>query len=155
MAGARRQPQTAAAIAIRRSEFAYGRGRPDRRDLLDRCNDWYTDDPPLRGRGVAKDDEKLAPGARPSLGERRDASRRECDDVIYRAVMRTGGEPFGAPFEVGLSSLTQRLVHALRQIGFFRFETLERLRPRHRRNKFTRHGAAPFVGDHPPRRGGR
>jgi len=104
---------------------------------------------------LAKDDDKLAAGTRPSLVERREAARRESDDVIYRAVMGTGGEPFGAPFEAGLTTLTQRLVKLIKQTGFFGFETLERLRPRHRRNKFTRHGAAPFVGDHGPPRGGR
>jgi hypothetical protein len=104
---------------------------------------------------VAKDDDKLATSVRPSLVERRNASRRQSEDVIYRAVMSTGGEPFGAPFEVGLATLTQRLVKLVKQTGFFRFETLERLLPRHERNKFTRHGAAPFVGDHRPRRGSR
>jgi len=104
---------------------------------------------------VAHDDDKLTPGKRPSLSERRGAARRDSDDAIYGSVMGAGGEPFGAPFEVGLQSLTTRLVKLLRQTGFFRFETLERLRPRHRRNKFTRHGAAPFVGDYPGRKGDR
>ena len=104
---------------------------------------------------MAKKDEEPAPAAKPSVAERREAVRRESEDVIYRAVMGSGGEPFGAPFEAGLSTLTQKLVKLVKQTGFFRFETLERLRRRNQRNKFTRHGAAPYVGDHPDRRRGR
>lgn len=72
----------------------------------------------------------------------------ESAEGIYEAVMRSGGEPSGAPFEAGLSSLTQRVVKLLGQTGFFGFETLERLRRRNQRNKFTRHGAAPFTGEY-------
>jgi hypothetical protein len=67
---------------------------------------------------------------------------------IYRSVMRTGGEPFFAPFDRGVSTLTERIVKLFKQLGFFGFETLERLRTRNRRNKFTRHGAAPYLGEH-------
>jgi hypothetical protein len=77
----------------------------------------------------------------------------ESADRIYRSLMRSGGEPFGAPFESGTPTLTERIVQLFKQAGFFGFETLERLRKRNRRNKFTRHGAAPFSGDlKPPRR---
>jgi hypothetical protein len=73
-------------------------------------------------------------------------SRRQSADVIYEVVMRAGGEPFGAPFEAGVASLTPKLAKLLKQTGFFGFETLERLGTRNRRNKFTRHGAAPYRG---------
>ena len=67
-------------------------------------------------------------------------------NLIYGVMMRGGGEPFGAPFEPGLQTLDERVVKKLHQRGFFRFETLERLRRRRERNKFTRHGAAPYRG---------
>ncbi len=75
--------------------------------------------------------------------------RRQNHEVLYDAVMRGGGEPFGAPFEVGVSTLTERIVKLFKQFGFFSFESLEKLRAHNRRNKFTRHGAAPYVGDYP------
>lgn len=75
--------------------------------------------------------------------------KRQSAETLYDATMRSGGEPFGAPFESGTSTLTERIVKLLRQAGFFGFETMEKLRARNRRNKFTRHGAAPFVGDYP------
>ena len=68
--------------------------------------------------------------------------------LIYRAMMRGGGAPFGAPFEVGLASLTTKVVKLLKQTGFFGFETMEHVRRRNLRNKFTLHGAAPYVGEH-------
>ncbi len=99
---------------------------------------------------MASKDEPLAKTstAAPAPG----GPRRESADAIYEAVMRGGGEPFGAPFEAGLSSLTRRVVALLKQSGFFAFETMERLRRRNQRNKFTRHGAAPFVGEYGDRR---
>jgi hypothetical protein len=72
----------------------------------------------------------------------------ESAERIFRSVMRSGGEPFGAPFESGVASLTERIVRLFKQAGFFGFETLERLRRRNRRNKFTRHAAAPYTGDY-------
>jgi hypothetical protein len=75
---------------------------------------------------------------------------RHSRDRIYEAMMRGGGEPFGAPLGGGLSSLTQWVVRKLKQRGFFGFETYERPEgPKPTTvNKFTRYGAAPFRGDH-------
>jgi hypothetical protein len=67
-------------------------------------------------------------------------------DLIYSTLSRSGGEPFGAPFEIGMPTLTERIVKRFRQRGFFRFESWEQLRRRGQRNKFTRHGAAPHRG---------
>lgn len=67
-------------------------------------------------------------------------------ELIYEAMMRAGGEPFGAPYDIGLASLTDRIVAKLRQRSFFGFETLEKKPPRGRGNKFTKQGAAPYRG---------
>lgn len=67
-------------------------------------------------------------------------------NLIYITMMRSGGEPFGAPFEVGTPTLTERIVKLFRQKSFFSFETLEKLQTRSHRNKYTRHGAAPHRG---------
>lgn len=83
----------------------------------------------------------------PSTGSPLVSPRLSSNVRIYETMMRSGGEPFGAPFEVGVSSLTTKVVEFFRQAGFFGFETLERLMVRNRRNKFTRHGSAPFTGD--------
>jgi hypothetical protein len=72
--------------------------------------------------------------------------RRSSKDLIYETVMRGGGEPFGAPFEVGVSTLTEKVVRFFKQFGFFGFETLERPRRRNRRNKYTRYGASTYRG---------
>jgi hypothetical protein len=71
---------------------------------------------------------------------------RDSKDLIYESIMRGGGEPFGAPFEFGTQSLTQRIVEFLKQRGFFSFETLEKIKPRNRQNKYTRYGATTFRG---------
>jgi hypothetical protein len=92
---------------------------------------------------MAKKDDPPETAATPSR-----VFKDESADRIYRSVMRSGGEPFGAPFENGTASLTSRIVQLFKQAGFFGFETLERLRKRNRRNKFTRHAAAPFLGQH-------
>jgi hypothetical protein len=78
-------------------------------------------------------------------GLRRDYQRKSTD-LIYEAVMRGGGEPFGAPFEAGVGSLTDRIVKLFRQKSFFGFETLDRPRRKNRGNRFTRYGASPFRG---------
>ena len=84
---------------------------------------------------LAKNDDELATGqGRPS------------HDLIYEAIMRGGGEPFGPPFESGASTLTEKIVKLFKQHSFFGFETFEKLRRRRRQNKFTRYGAAPFKG---------
>lgn len=101
---------------------------------------------------MAKKD--LAPSSSPAEKQPRKAFKDESAERIYRSVMRTGGEPFGAPFENGTATLTERIVRLFKQAGFFGFETLERLRKKNRRNKFTRHGSAPFVGDYPAKRRG-
>jgi hypothetical protein len=72
--------------------------------------------------------------------------QRSSSDLIYEAIMRGGGEPFGAPYEIGVGSLTVRIVGFFRQKSFFAFETLERPRRKNARNKFTRYGASPFLG---------
>jgi hypothetical protein len=75
-------------------------------------------------------------------------------DLIYEAMSRAGGDAFGAPFALGLASLTERVANKLKQRGFFSFETLEKQEPQAERNKFTRQGAAPFRGPYrrkPPR----
>lgn len=76
--------------------------------------------------------------------------KRHSHELIHESVMRGGGEPFLAPFENGTSTLTVKIVKLLKQSGFFGFETMEKLRTKNRRNKFTRHGAAPFVGEYRP-----
>jgi hypothetical protein len=67
-------------------------------------------------------------------------------EVIYDAMMRSGGEPFGAPWGFGLASLTVRVVRRFKIKGFFGFETMEKLKPKNKRNKFTRAGASRFWG---------
>ncbi len=74
--------------------------------------------------------------------------KRTSAEIIYESMMRGGGEPFGAPFEMGTSTLTEKIVKYFKQAGFFSFETMEKLRRRRRRNKFTRYGAAPYLGDY-------
>ncbi|OGQ77998.1 MAG: hypothetical protein A2289_21295 [Deltaproteobacteria bacterium RIFOXYA12_FULL_58_15] len=74
------------------------------------------------------------------------AHLRQSDDVIYESVMRGGGEPFGAPFDVGVGSLTEKIVRFFKQRGFFGFETLERPKRKNRINRFTRYGASPYRG---------
>ena len=76
--------------------------------------------------------------------------QRPSADRIYETVMRGGGEPFGAPFTLGVASLTQRVVQRIKQRGFFGFETLERpaQAPEAAPNKFTRYGARPFAGEY-------
>ena len=75
-------------------------------------------------------------------------------DRIYESMMRGGGEPFGQPFAMGLSSLTQAVARKIKQKGFYAFETLERpdASTASEANKFTRYGAAPFRGDHAPKK---
>lgn len=72
--------------------------------------------------------------------------QRPSHELIYESVMRGGGEPFGAPYEVGTPTLMERIVKLWNQRGFFRFETFEKVPHRRRRNKFTRYGASRFVG---------
>lgn len=67
-------------------------------------------------------------------------------NLIYQSVMRAGGVPFLAPFEIGLSSLTERVVKFFKQKSFFGFETIERAKKSRAFNKFTRYGAARFRG---------
>ena len=76
------------------------------------------------------------------------SSKRQSSDRIRQAVMKSGGEPFLAPFEVGVSTLTEKIVKFFKQMSFFGFETLEHLKQNNRRNKFTRHGSAPFRGQY-------
>ena len=78
--------------------------------------------------------------------------QRPSTDLIYEYVMRGGGEPFGKPFDLGVSSLTERIVKLFKQRSFFRFETLEQPKPPRRHNKYTRYAAAPYCGEHKKRR---
>src|SRR4051812_43744767 len=74
---------------------------------------------------------ELAPSPRDrlALGKQQatvqDANR-QSHERIYRAVMRGGGTAFGAPFALGPTSLTEKIIKAFRQRGFFSFETLEK-----------------------------
>ena len=76
------------------------------------------------------------------LGEERLSS----NDLIYQTIMRNGGTPFGRPFNVGMTTLTERVVQYFKQKGFFRFETFEN--QTQRRNRFTRYGASPHRGEY-------
>lgn len=89
------------------------------------------------------DEEKLRQAQQLTLWGR---LQRVSRTLIYGVMMRSGGEPFGAPFERGVPSLDEKVVKRFSQRSFFGFETLERLRRRTERNKFTRHGAAPYRG---------
>lgn len=66
--------------------------------------------------------------------------------------MRSGGEPFGPPYEIGTPSLTEKIVRLFKLRGFFAFETLEKLGRPNRRNKYTRHSAANYLGRYKSRR---
>ena len=73
-------------------------------------------------------------------------THRPSADLIYETIMRGGGEAFGAPFEVGVPTLTERVVAFFKQKGFFGFESFEGSRPKRRRNRFTRHGSSRYYG---------
>lgn len=72
--------------------------------------------------------------------------QRSSSDLIYECIMRGGGEPFGRPFDIGTSTLTEKTVKAFKQRSFFGFETLERPRKKRRKNPFTRYGSANHRG---------
>lgn len=92
-------------------------------------------------------DEKKSPPDQVVLGPPLvPAHQRPSYELIYEAMMRAGGEPFGVPYDIGVASLTDRIVAKLKQRGFFGFETMEKKPPRGRGNKFTRQGAAAFRG---------
>ena len=75
--------------------------------------------------------------------------RRDSADRIYRSVMRSGGEPFGKPYEVGPQTLTEKIVNFFKQRGFFGFESLEKPATQPSKNKFSRYGATRFRGPYP------
>ena len=54
---------------------------------------------------------------------RQEASARANRSRIRDFVMRSGGEPFGPPYELGPPSLTEKIVAFFKQKGFFGFET--------------------------------
>ena len=89
---------------------------------------------------------KPGPSAISDAHDARQRARQHSSDLIYETMMRGGGEPFGVPFSRGIASLTEKVVAVFRQRGFFAFETLEKLLPPNRRNKFTRQGASRFRG---------
>lgn len=66
------------------------------------------------------------------------------NELIRETIMRSGGEPFGRPYEASVHSLTDKIVRMLKLKSFFGFEIFER--PARRRNKFTRYGASRFFG---------
>ena len=72
--------------------------------------------------------------------------KRQQEETIYRYIMRGGGEPFGAPFEMGKPSLTEKIVRFFKQKSFFGFETLEPTKKKKNINKFTRYGASRYRG---------
>ena len=95
------------------------------------------------------DKKKLSQGTNPLAAKDSDLRQdylRPSTELIYESVMRGGGEPFGPPFEIGVASLTEKIVRFFKQRSFFAFETLERARRKNQRNKFTRYGSAPFKG---------
>ena len=59
---------------------------------------------------------------------------------------KTSGNSFGAPFELGTASLTEKIVAWFKQRSFFGVETCERVEPLNQRNKYSAHGASRFVG---------
>ncbi len=98
---------------------------------------------------MTKKDPNINEASEPEEAEKRMAPKKPDDAshrAIYDAVMRGGGEPFGAPWGLGLATLTLRIVKRFKQKGFFAFESLERLKPKNKRNKFTRAGASRFWG---------
>lgn len=76
------------------------------------------------------------------------SSPRNTEDLIFESIMRGGGEPFGPPFEIGITTLTEKLVKFFKQRSFFAFETLDKPRSKNRINRFTKYGASPFRGKH-------
>ena len=98
---------------------------------------------------------KLSRSSTSSLGmvELGPASPRSSADLIYEVVMRGGGEPFGAPWELGPASLTDKRAKQLNQRGYSAFETLERPETLGR-NRFTRYGASRYLGRYRKRRRG-
>lgn len=73
---------------------------------------------------------------------------RQSDDLIYESMMRGGGEAFGAPYRLGLGSLTDKIVKFFKQRSFFGFETFEQAPDRQHKNKFTRYGASRHFGEY-------
>ncbi len=73
---------------------------------------------------------------------------RNSEDLIYESIMRGGGEAFGEPYRIGLSSLTEKVVKFFKQRSFFGFETFEEKPTKRYKNKFTRYGAARHFGDY-------
>ena len=68
------------------------------------------------------------------------------EETIYRYIMRGGGEPFGAPYEIGKQSLTEKIVRFFKQKSFFGFETMEPTKKKKNINKFTRYGSSRYRG---------
>jgi hypothetical protein len=86
---------------------------------------------------VEQEPEDLTPAQR---------EKREQEETIYRFIMRGGGEPFGAPYEMGKQSLTEKIVRFFKQKSFFGFETMEPTKRKKNINKFTRYGASRYRG---------
>ena len=84
-----------------------------------------------------EDSERLTPAQQEKLQQ---------EETIYRYIMRGGGEPFGAPYEIGKQSLTEKIVRFFKQKSFFGFETMEPTKKKKNVNKFTRYGASRYRG---------
>ena len=67
-------------------------------------------------------------------------------ELIYRSIMRSGGEPFGRPYAISFASLTEKVVTYFKQKGFFSFETFESPKAIQRPNRFSRYGATNHRG---------
>jgi hypothetical protein len=91
---------------------------------------------------------RRTPAPRNVLDEMVPNHLRHSRDLIYESVMRGGGEPFGAPYDLGLPSLIERIVRRFKQRSFFNFETFERAGKERKLNKFTKYGAARYRGDY-------
>jgi hypothetical protein len=79
----------------------------------------------------------------PNLQEReRDKHHRR----VRSWASKSSGSSFGAPFELGTSTLTEKIVDWFKQRGFFGVETSERVGPLNQRNKYSAHGASRFTG---------
>ncbi len=77
--------------------------------------------------------------------------RNDSDRRIRDFIMRGGGEPFGRPYALHTSTLTDKIVSFFGLRSFFGFETLERgddplSKSGPKRNKFSRFGASQFRG---------
>lgn len=81
-----------------------------------------------------------------SLHDLRAQEKTEHHRRLRQWASRASGGGFGAPFELGTTTLTEKIVDWFQQRGFFSVETSERVAPPNQRNKFSAHGASRFTG---------